>query len=47
MILADNTMSVCSDIFECCKVKFEPLARGNLYHLMFITALIIVWSHRP
>ena len=42
-MLTNNTKSVCSHLYGCGKADSEPLASGNLYHLMCITALILVW----
>ena len=42
MILANNTNLVPRQLFGCGKAKLGPLRRGNLHHLMFITALLLV-----
>ena len=43
MILANNnTKWVSSQLFGCGRAKLEPLGRGHLHHLMFITELLLV-----
>ena len=42
MILSSNTNSVWSHLLECDLISFEPLASGNLQHLMLITTLFLV-----
>ena len=39
MVIANNTKWICSHLFECGKVNFDPRARGNFYHLIFIAEL--------
>ena len=46
MILANNKKLLWSHLIVSAKANFEPLARGNLHHLMFITALFLVWTLR-
>ena len=43
MTLANNTKRVSSKLFGCSRAKLEPLRRGHLQHLMFITELLLVW----
>ena len=45
MILANNnTKWVSSQLFGCGRAKLEPLGRGHLHHLVFITELLLVLS---
>ena len=30
--------------FDVAKSNFDPLAKGNLHHLTFITVLLLVWK---
>ena len=43
MILANNAKWVSNQLFGCGKAKLGPQGQGDLYHLMFITELLIVW----
>ena len=44
MILANDTMWICSHLLGWCKNKFEQLARRYFHHLMFIAALFLIWT---
>ena len=44
MIWANNTKWASGYLFGCGKANFDPLAKGNLYYLLFITALFLVWT---
>ena len=43
MILSSTTKLVSSQLFGCSRAKLGPLGRGNLYHLLFIIELLVVW----
>ena len=45
MIWANNTKGVCSHLFlGYGKANSDPLAKENLHHLIFISALFLVWT---